>query len=342
MDVPSLASVADKYDVFLLDQFGVLHDGKNPYPGAIDAARALASMGKSYIISNSSRESSGTIEKLTAMGFNAAWFAGAKTSGDCAKAFILAAAADAMDVVSNGTSLPTSDVKSSCPVRDAIVRGVERRGKAKCAHVTWSARGAITLGDDVNAVIDVVDAASDDDIDFILIHGTEAFGRGDGADAIETPIDDIKAFVERSARRRVPVVVANPDFVTVSGDALVTMPGTLGKWYTDAFECADAASSASSYVRLMGKPDAIIYDALLRDVEQTAGTSVDKTRVLAVGDSLEHDIVGASRAGIDALFIRDGIHAADVARDGADGVVDAFLARNVEARVKFHTAKFQW
>ena len=92
----------------------------------------------------------------------------------------------------------------------------------------------------------------------------------------------------------------------------------------------------------MGKQDAIIYDALLRDVEQTAGTSVDKTRVLAVGDSLEHDIVGASRAGIDALFIRDGIHAADVARDGADGVVDAFLARNVEARVKFHTAKFQW
>ena len=81
MDVPSLASVADKYDVFLLDQFGVLHDGKNPYPGAIDAARALASIGKSYIISNSSRESSGTIEKLTAMGFNAAWFAGAKTSG---------------------------------------------------------------------------------------------------------------------------------------------------------------------------------------------------------------------------------------------------------------------
>ena len=339
MDVPSLASVADAYDIFLLDQFGVLHDGKNPYPGAIDAARSLASMGKSYIISNSSRESSGTIEKLTAMGFNAAWFAGAKTSGDCAKAFILAAAADA---VSNGMSLPTSDVTLSCPVRDAIVRGVERRGKAKCAHVTWSARGAITLGDDVNAVIDVVDAASDDDIDFILIHGTEAFGRGDGADAIETSIDDIKAFVERSARRRVPVVVANPDFVTVSGDALVTMPGTLGKWYTDAFDFADVASSASSYVRLMGKPDAIIYDALLRDVEKTAGTSVDKTRVLAVGDSLEHDIVGASRAGIDALFIRDGIHAADVARHGAEGVVGAFLARNVEARVKFHTAKFQW
>ena len=337
MDVPSLAAIAARYDVFLLDQFGVLHDGKKPYPGAIDAARALASMGKCYIISNSSRESSGTIEKLTKMGFDAAWFAGAKTSGDCAKAFILSAAARGAsdDATASGSSV-------TCVVRDAIARGVERSGKAKCAHVTWGARGAITLGDAVTNVIDVVDVAhgASEDIDFVLIHGTEAFGRGDGMDATETSIEDIRAFVERAAERRVPIVVANPDFVTVSGDALVTMPGTLGKWYVDAFERKHASSSSSSsYVRLMGKPDAIIYDALLRDVDET----LDKTRVLAVGDSLEHDIVGASRAGIDVLFIRDGIHAVDVARDGADAVIQTFLRRDdVDAQVKFHTAKFQW
>ena len=40
----------------LLDQFGVLHDGQKPYPGAIEAVTALADSGRSVlIISNSSR-----------------------------------------------------------------------------------------------------------------------------------------------------------------------------------------------------------------------------------------------------------------------------------------------
>ncbi len=40
----------------LLDQFGVLHDGRRPYPGAIEAVAAAAASGlKLLIISNSSR-----------------------------------------------------------------------------------------------------------------------------------------------------------------------------------------------------------------------------------------------------------------------------------------------
>ncbi len=40
----------------LLDQFGVLHDGKKPYPGAIAAVQHMAEHGlKLFILSNSSR-----------------------------------------------------------------------------------------------------------------------------------------------------------------------------------------------------------------------------------------------------------------------------------------------
>ena len=40
----------------LLDQFGVLHDGKVAYPGAVDAVRHMAAQGlKLFILSNSSR-----------------------------------------------------------------------------------------------------------------------------------------------------------------------------------------------------------------------------------------------------------------------------------------------
>ena len=31
----SLLALAERYDVFLLDQFGVIHDGKNAYEGAV-------------------------------------------------------------------------------------------------------------------------------------------------------------------------------------------------------------------------------------------------------------------------------------------------------------------
>lgn len=37
--------------------------------------------------------------------------------------------------------------------------------------------------------------------------------------------------------------------------------------------------------------------------------------VLAIGDSLEHDIAGAAAAGIDSLFIGGGIHAAELGID---------------------------
>lgn len=51
----------------------------------------------------------------------------------------------------------------------------------------------------------------------------------------------------------------------------------------------------------MGKPDPIIYDACA-----AALGGIQPSEILAVGDSLEHDIAGASAAGIDSLFISSG------------------------------------
>ena len=51
-----MAQLPGKYRGVLLDQFGVLHDGEKPYPGAIAAVSELAARGvQLLIISNSSR-----------------------------------------------------------------------------------------------------------------------------------------------------------------------------------------------------------------------------------------------------------------------------------------------
>ena len=66
----SLATIAASYDCLLLDQFGVIHDGKTAYEGAVEAVSALQKAGKKIIIiSNSSRRRGDTVARLRAMGF---------------------------------------------------------------------------------------------------------------------------------------------------------------------------------------------------------------------------------------------------------------------------------
>ena len=66
----TLVNVADEYSALFLDQFGVIHDGKTAYEGAVDAVRTMQQRGvRIVIISNSSRRRSDTIARLRAMGF---------------------------------------------------------------------------------------------------------------------------------------------------------------------------------------------------------------------------------------------------------------------------------
>uniref|UniRef100_A0A0E0ENJ3 Uncharacterized protein n=1 Tax=Oryza meridionalis TaxID=40149 RepID=A0A0E0ENJ3_9ORYZ len=67
-----------RFKVWFLHQFGVLQDGKKPYPGAKLAEKG-AKMG---IISNLSRRSSVTMENLESLGFDPSCFLGAIASGE--------------------------------------------------------------------------------------------------------------------------------------------------------------------------------------------------------------------------------------------------------------------
>src|SRR6185312_16969519 len=51
-----LRSLAQRFDVFFVDQFGVLHDGSAPYPGAVAALSSLKAAGKKIVlVSNSGK-----------------------------------------------------------------------------------------------------------------------------------------------------------------------------------------------------------------------------------------------------------------------------------------------
>lgn len=64
-----LPELALRFDVFLVDQFGVLTDGVRLYRGALDALRALRAAGRRVaLLSNSGRRAKLNAERLAAMG----------------------------------------------------------------------------------------------------------------------------------------------------------------------------------------------------------------------------------------------------------------------------------
>ena len=83
MKETTLAEIADDFDLFLLDQFGVLLDASGAYPDAPAAVAELGTRGKRIgIISNSGKRSGPNKERLGKRGFDTAHIAAVISSGE--------------------------------------------------------------------------------------------------------------------------------------------------------------------------------------------------------------------------------------------------------------------
>ncbi|HEV2502659.1 MAG TPA: TIGR01459 family HAD-type hydrolase [Mesorhizobium sp.] len=70
LELSGIRDLADRFDVFILDQFGVLHDGSAPYPGAVETLVQLKRAGKqTLLLSNSGKRSAPNEARLEKLGF---------------------------------------------------------------------------------------------------------------------------------------------------------------------------------------------------------------------------------------------------------------------------------
>ncbi|GJL91424.1 TIGR01459 family HAD-type hydrolase [Hyphococcus sp.] len=117
-------------------------------------------------------------------------------------------------------------------------------------------------------------------------------------DRHETP-DAYRDFLTRAAKRKLPMVCANPDIVVNWGGRMIWCAGALAEIY----------ESLGGGVTYGGKPHAPIYDLALTRIEEIRGPT-DRKRILAVGDGLRTDILGANTQNIDVLMIAGdgGVH----------------------------------
>lgn len=113
----------------------------------------------------------------------------------------------------------------------------------------------------------------------------------------ETP-QDYDARLAALRARGLTMLCANPDIVVEIGDELVYCAGALAERY----------AALGGAVEMFGKPHPPIYAAARARLAQLRGGNLADARILAVGDGAMTDLAGAGRAGIDCLFVTDGVH----------------------------------
>jgi HAD superfamily hydrolase (TIGR01459 family) len=83
--VLGITALLEQFDVFLVDQFGVLHNGRVPYPGAHDALQLLRRAEKRVVlVSNSAKRAAPNMERMRKLGFDDGLYDAFITSGEAA------------------------------------------------------------------------------------------------------------------------------------------------------------------------------------------------------------------------------------------------------------------
>jgi len=251
--IPGLGALASRYDGFILDLWGVVHDGMAPLPGALECLRRLVEAGKRIVLlSNAPRRSSDVVERINQIGVPADFY---------------------HDVMSSGEEAWQHLDRRNDPFYAALGR--------RCLHIGSERDTGIRQGLGLELVETVEEA------EFILNTGPAGW---------DDRIEDYTPILRRALARSLPMVCANPDLVVMHDGHLALCAGALAQWY----------EQGGGRVRWHGKPYVSVYDTCL----DLLGID-DRSRILAVGDSLRTDIAGAAGAGIDSVLIAGGIHAGE-------------------------------
>jgi HAD superfamily hydrolase (TIGR01459 family) len=117
-----------------------------------------------------------------------------------------------------------------------------------------------------------------------------------GLDGQRRDVKDYQVQLRSLSNRGVLMHCLNPDRVVVRGGAVEACAGAL----------ADIYEALGGLVEWYGKPHETIYRHALH-----LGADPPPEQVLAIGDSLQTDVLGAARMGLDCVFVSGGIHAGE-------------------------------
>jgi HAD superfamily hydrolase (TIGR01459 family) len=245
-----LYELMDSYDGFILDQWGVMHNGIQPYEGVVDALNHLRHRKKQVVVlSNSAKRSDDNVERLKKFGIKPTLYKSVVTAGEVA----------------------WQGMKEQ---KDGPFKGL---GK-KCYHIAKADDRGLLKGLDIESVDDIEKAT------FILVTSFNAPAM---------KLEDLDPVFKKAVVKKLPLVCANPDMIVVYGHDRQPGPGAVAKRYHEL----------GGMAHLIGKPHKTIFRYCLSLFE-----GVIPSRILVIGDSLQHDIAGGVTVDVDTAFVTSGIH----------------------------------
>ena len=252
----TLEDLADQFDAFLIDQFGVLMDASGPYPFAIDAIKRLSEYNKPIILlSNSGKRTRENCERLERLGFELSSFTAVITSGEVAYWTIKNKIEDSVFI----------EPKIYLISRDADTSPING------------------LSCEI--------AKNTDEADYLIIAGSESDRK---------PLNYYKSLLEPLATRGIPAFCTNPDLIMLTPNGTSFGAGLIAKEY----------QKMGGSVEWFGKPYPSIYKFALNKLPK-----IEPTKVLCIGDSVEHDIRGGFNANCSSALVRTGIGATKKNKD---------------------------
>ncbi len=260
--IEPLGPLIDRYDAFLIDQFGVLIDGASTYPGAVNALAHIAQSGKPVIIlSNSGKRAEPNCERVVSFGFDRSHFITVVTSGEIAY--------------------------------HAIKNTLGRSIKPDARVMILSRQG------DTSPIVDLGLEFTNDPkrTDVLLIVSRDP----------ELSREDYIELLTEFRSTGGQCFCLNPDLKMLTPDGITFSAGAIAKLF----------EQLGGRVVWYGKPHSDIYDNALGFVE-----NVVKEKVLCIGDSIHHDIVGGHAAGLATALVRQGVHS-----DLSDEAMAAVLSK---------------
>jgi ribonucleotide monophosphatase NagD (HAD superfamily) len=337
--VQGIRDIVNDYDLFLLDMWGVMHDGSRPYDGVLDVVSKLV---KDYnkrlvILSNSSKRQDHSIKMLRKLGFDPQDFEKIITSGEVAYQMLqgkgewlrfcqpwepLSVALVGCNPIADQASPPSPSLSaSSLSSKSAFCFGSGDDDEAYLNSCEWN------LAESVESADLLVARGT-----FTLQSKTVQISKNTDPDLYEI---GLKETLKQAAQKRIPMIVCNPDKVRPDVGR-PPMPGMIGDLYEAALMDAEnggctTKEEAEALVKRVGKPDRDVYDIALEQGQQAQPSTMKlPPRACMIGDALETDVTGGSAYGIDTIWVLcDGIHSPDVEdysslEEGAMTVLETF------------------
>lgn len=250
----SLQDIIDDYEVFLLDLWGVIHDGISVYPNAKKTLEALKKYQKKVIfLSNAPRRATKVIQLLERLEIDSSLYDTVMSSGEVCFLRL-------QHFLKDHSSLPLTGTNYLYvgPVKDqGLLEGLS-----------------------FNRVMDAAEA------NFLV---------ATGFDEDDSVLEEKLPFLEAGIRYQLPLLCVNPDKIIVRR--------LTGKTALCAGVMADKYEEWGGEVIYYGKPHPEIYQEAF-----SLCASVSRERIVAIGDSIETDIKGATNQNMDAYLVTGGIH----------------------------------